>query len=103
MEALFRSVVEAMAASGWSDAGGCRAGSREAGFHEIDEGERGFWCGTRISPARRAYAADVIERARAAPPGAETELRAGLEDLRSLAGHLGAASAGSLHKSTAVR
>jgi hypothetical protein len=48
--------------------------------------------------------ADVIESALAQQPGTEDEeLRAGLEDLRSLAGHPGAGLGWTLHKSTAVR
>ena len=46
----------------------------------------------------------MIESALAHQPGAEDEeLRAGLEDLRSLAGHPGAGLGWALHKATAVR
>ena len=85
-------MVEAMAASGWSDAGTRLPGwLREAGFREIDEGERPFWWQDEDLSGQASYAADVIESALAQQPGAEDEeLRAGLEDLRSLAGHPGA-------------
>ena len=105
LEALFRSVVEAMAASGWSDAGTRLPGwLREAGFREIDEGEQTFWWQDEDLSGQASYAADVIESALAQRPGAEDEgLRAGLEDLRSLAGHRGAGLGWTLHKSRAVR
>ena len=44
IEALFRAMVRGMAASGWSDAGTRLPGwLAEAGFREIDEGERPVW------------------------------------------------------------
>jgi SAM-dependent methyltransferase len=105
LEALFRSMVEGMAASGWSDAGTRLPGwLREAGFHGLDEGERTFWWQDEDLSGQASYAADVIESALAQQPAAEDEeLRTGLEDLRSLAGHPGAGLGWTLHKSTAVR
>lgn len=108
IEALFGSMVEGMAASGWSDAGTRLPGwLRGAGFREVDEGERTFWSQDQDLSGQANYAADVMESALdtlAQRPGAdEEELRAGLEDLRSLAGHPGAGLGWVLHKSTAVR
>src|SRR5215207_606623 len=103
IEALFRSLVQGMAASGWSDAGTrLPAWLREAGFREIDEGERTFWWQNEDLGGQASYAADVIESALAQQPG-EEDLRAGLEDLRSLPGHPGAGLGWVVHKSTAVR
>ena len=43
IEALFRAMVAAMAASGWSDAGTRLPGwLAEAGFRDVDPGERAF-------------------------------------------------------------
>jgi ubiquinone/menaquinone biosynthesis C-methylase UbiE len=108
LEALFRAMVHGMAAAGWSDAGTRLPGwLREAGFREIDEGERPFWWQGEDLAGQARYAADVIESALGAlaqQPGAtEDELRAGLEDLRNLAGHAGAGLGWVMHKSTAVR
>src|SRR5829696_5277139 len=103
IEALFRSLVQGMAASGWSDAGTrLPAWLREAGFREIDEGERTFWWQNEDLGGQASYAADVIESALAQQPG-EEDLPAGLEDLRSLPGHPGAGLGWVVHKSTAVR
>ena len=108
MEALFRTMVQGMAASGWSD-----AGTRlpdwlgEAGFREVDEGERPFWWQSEELASQASYAADVMESALdtlAQLPGAsEEELRAGLDDLRSLSRQPGAGLGWVVHKSTAVR
>ena len=61
----------------------------------------------RIWRPRRAYAADVIESALpslAQLPGTdEEELRAGLEDLRSLPSRPGAGLGWVVHRSTAAR
>jgi hypothetical protein len=103
LEALFRSMVQGMAASGWSDAGTRLPGwLREAGFHGVDEGERRFFWQDEDLSGQASYAADVIESALAQQP-AEEELRAGLEDLRSLPGHPGAGLGWVVHKTTAVR
>jgi SAM-dependent methyltransferase len=108
MEALFRAMVQGMAASGWSDAGTRLPGwLRDAGFREIDEGKRTFWWHDEELAGQARYAADVIESALdalAALPGtAEEELRAGLEGLRSLPRQPGAGLGWVVHKSTAVR
>ena len=104
IEALFRSMVQGMAASGWSDAGTRLPGwLREAGFSDLDEGERTFWWQDG-DLSGQANAANVMESAVAQQPGAEDEeLRAGLEDLRGLAGHPGAGLGWVLHRSGAVR
>src|SRR5215216_7162392 len=108
MDALFRAMVRGMAASGWSDAGTRLPGwLREAGFREIDEGERTFWWQDEDLSRQARYAADVMESALDAlkqlPGAAEEELRAGLSDLRHLAGRPGAGLGWVMHKSTAVR
>jgi ubiquinone/menaquinone biosynthesis C-methylase UbiE len=104
LEALFRSMVEGMAVSGWSDAGTRLPGwLQEAGLREVDEGERSFWWQDDDLSGQANYAADVMESALAQQPDADQELRAGLADLRSLADHPGAGLGWVLHKSTAVR
>ena len=108
LEALFRAMVQGMAASGWSNAG-TRLPSwlREAGFRAVDEGERTFWWRDADLDSQARYAADVIESALDALvqlPGAdEAELRAGLADLRTLSGLPGAGLGYVMHKSTARR
>jgi ubiquinone/menaquinone biosynthesis C-methylase UbiE len=94
-EALIRAMVQGMAATGWSDAGTRLPGwLREAGFHDIDPGERPFWWQGEDLAAQASYAADVMESALpslAQLPGTdEEELRAGLEDLRSFPSRPGA-------------
>jgi ubiquinone/menaquinone biosynthesis C-methylase UbiE len=108
MEALFRAMVQGMAASGWSDAGTRLPGwLREAGFREIDEGERTYWWEDKDLANQANYAADVMESALEALvrlPGAEDEeLREGLADVRNLPNHTGAGLGWTLHKSSAVR
>ena len=108
MEALFRAMVQGMAAAGWSDAGTRLPGwLRAAGFREVDEGERPFWWQGEELARQARYAADVMESALDAParvPGvAEEELRAGLEDMRNLTDRPGAGLGWVVHKSTAVR
>lgn len=108
MEALFRAMVQGMAASGWSDAGTRLPGwLREAGFQEVDEGERPYWWRDEDLSRQANYAADVMESALdalAQLPGADgEELRAGLEDVRSLARRPGAGLGWVMHKSRAVR
>ena len=108
IEALFRAMVLAMAASGWSDAG-TRLPSwlRESGFRGVDEGERPFWWQGEDLASQANYAADVIESALDAlaelPGVAKEKLQRGLEDLRSLASHRGAGLGWIVHKSTAIR
>jgi len=108
LEALIRAMVQGMAAAGWSDAGTRLPGwLREAGFQDVDEGERTFWWQDEDLARQAGYAADVIESAvdsLAQLPGAdEEELRAGLADLRSLRSQPGAGLGWVMHKSTAVR
>jgi SAM-dependent methyltransferase len=107
-EALARAMVGGMAASGWSDAGTRLPGwLREAGFREVDDGERPFWWQGEDIAAEAPYAADVIESALEAltrQPGVdESELRQGLADLRSLPDQPGAGLGWVVHKSTGVR
>jgi ubiquinone/menaquinone biosynthesis C-methylase UbiE len=107
-EALVQAMVRGMAAAGWSDAGTrLPAWLEEAGFREIDPGERPFWWQGEELAAEAAYAADVIESALPAlvqlPGTAEDELRAGLDHLRGLASHAGAGLGWVVHKSTAIR
>src|SRR5215475_3561701 len=107
-EALVRAMVHGMAASGWSDAGTKLPGwLAEAGFGEIDEGERDYWWEGDDLASQALYAADVLESAfdslAEAPGAAEEELRTGLDDLRRLPGKPGAGLGWVVHKSTAVR
>jgi ubiquinone/menaquinone biosynthesis C-methylase UbiE len=107
-EALVQAMVRGMAAAGWSDAGTRLPGwLEEAGFREIDPGERPFWWQGDDLAAQSAYAADVIESALPAlvqlPGTSEDELRAGLEHLRRLPTHAGAGLGWVVHKSTAAR
>ena len=98
-------MVEGMAASGWSDAGTRLPGwLREAGFREVDEGERTFWWQGEDLSGQARYAADVMERrARATARRRRRGAARGLEDLRSLPGQPGAGLGWVMHKSTAVR
>ena len=108
IEALIRAMVQGMAASGWSDAGTRLPGwLGEAGFREVDEGERTYWWQDEDLANQSNYAADVVESALDAlvqlPGAGEEELREGLADLRNLASHPGAGLGWTLHKSTALR
>jgi SAM-dependent methyltransferase len=108
MESLFRTMVAGMDASGWSDAGTRLPGwLREAGFHDVDEGERAFWWQDDDLALQASYAADVVESAAPAlaelPGVTEEELRTGLADLRDLPNHADAGLGWTLHKSTALR
>jgi SAM-dependent methyltransferase len=108
IEALFRTMVAGMDAAGWSDAGTRLPGwLGEAGFGDVDAGERPFrWQGEDLARQAR-YAADVMESALDAlvrlPGATEDELRRGLADLRDLPGREGASLGWVVHKSTAVR
>ena len=107
-EALTHAMVRGMAAAGWSDAGTrLPAWLEEAGFREVDPGERPFWWQGDDLALEAAYAADVIESALPAlarlPGTDEDELRAGLADLRDLPSHPDAGLGWVVHKSTAVR
>jgi len=107
IDALFRAMVQAMAAAGWSDAGTRLPGwLHDAGFADVDEGERTFcWQGEDII-GQAPYVADVAESALAAlaaQPGAdEDQLRAGLADIRRLPSLPGAGIGWVVHKSTAI-
>jgi ubiquinone/menaquinone biosynthesis C-methylase UbiE len=108
LEALFRTMAQGMAAAGWSDAGTLLPGwLREAGFREVDEGERPFWWQDEELAVQSSYAADVVESALDAlarlPGSDEAELRAGLEDLRGLPGRPDAGLGWVVHKSMAIR
>jgi ubiquinone/menaquinone biosynthesis C-methylase UbiE len=108
IEALIGAVVAGMAASGWSDAGTRLPGwLREAGFRQVDEGERTVWWQSEDLASEARYAADVMESTFAAltqlPGVAEDQLRTGLADLRGLATRPGAGLGWVMHKSTAVR
>jgi ubiquinone/menaquinone biosynthesis C-methylase UbiE len=109
IEALFSTMVQGMAARGRSDAGThLPRWLAEAGFDEVDPGERRvWWQGAEL--ARQAnYAADVMQSALAAMvelPGApsEPQLRRGLTDLRALVDRPGAGLGWTIHKSRARR
>lgn len=108
LEALFDAMTRGMAAAGWSDAGTRLPGwLRDAGFREIDDGERSFWWEGADAAREARYAADVVESAvdaLAQLPGTnEQELRAGLADLRELPSRPGAGLGWVVHKSTALR
>jgi hypothetical protein len=97
-----------MAAAGWSDAGTRLPGwLGEAGFREIEEGERTFrWQGEELA-GQACYAADVMESALDAlvrvSGSTEEELRQGLQDLRGLPSEADAGLGWVVHKSTARR
>jgi ubiquinone/menaquinone biosynthesis C-methylase UbiE len=108
LEALLQTMVQGMAASGWSDAGTRLPGWLEqAGFREVDTGERTFWWQADDLQSQAHYAADVMESALPALaqlPGKDEEvLRAGLNDLRNLPAQPGAGLGWIVHKSTAAR
>jgi SAM-dependent methyltransferase len=108
IEALFHTMVAGMDAAGWSDAGTRLPGwLGEAGFRDIDAGERPFWWQGEDLARQARYAADVMESALDAlvrlPGATEDELRRGLADLRDLPGRQGASLGWVVHKSTAVR
>jgi ubiquinone/menaquinone biosynthesis C-methylase UbiE len=108
IEDLFRTMVAGMDAAGWSDAGTRLPGwLAEAGFRDVDPGERPFWWQDEDLARQARYAADVMESALGAlmqlPGATEDELRRGLADLRDLPSHRGASLGWVVHKSTAVR
>lgn len=107
-ESLVDAMVQAMAATGWSDAGTRLPGwLQEAGFRDIDPGERSFsWLGDDLA-VQANYAADVIESAMpslAQLRGTdEARLHTGLQYLRSLPGRPGARLGWVVHKTTGTR
>ena len=107
IESLFQTMVAGMNASGWSDAGTRLPGwLREAGFRDIDEGERSYWWQGEDLSRQANYAADVVESAVPAlaelPGVRDEELRDGLDDLRDLPSRPDGGLGWTLHKSTAV-
>ena len=108
IEALLRAMVRGMAAAGWSDAGTRLPGwLSDAGFGDVDPGERPFSFAGDDLVRQARYAAEVMESALPAlaelPGAREDELRAGLADLRSLGDQPGARLGWVVHKSTGVR
>jgi ubiquinone/menaquinone biosynthesis C-methylase UbiE len=108
LETLVRAMVHGIASSGWSDAGTRLPGwLAEAGFRELDEGERAYWWKDEDLATQARYAADVLDSAfdalARAPDVTEDELRAGLDHLRRLPDVPGAGLGWVVHKSTAVR
>jgi SAM-dependent methyltransferase len=108
MDALFDAMVKGMNASGWSDAGTRLPGwLREAGFTDVDDGERPNWWQGEELALEAAYAADVMESAVPAltelPGVSQAELRAGLADLRALPGRPDAGLGWVIHKSAGAR
>jgi ubiquinone/menaquinone biosynthesis C-methylase UbiE len=106
-DALVDAMVRGMAASGWSDAGTrLPEWLRESGFENVVEGDRPFWWRDDDLASQANYAADVLESALpalAALPGTDEEqLRAGLQDLRSLPGTPAAGLGWVVHKSTGI-
>jgi ubiquinone/menaquinone biosynthesis C-methylase UbiE len=107
-EALVRAMVLGMAAAGWSDAGTRVPGwLNEAGFREVDEGERRYWFEDEELALQAEYVAEVLESALDAlaqlPDADEDDLRRGLDDLRGLPEKPGAGLGWVYHKSTALR
>src|SRR5215211_6378249 len=90
IEALFSTMVQGMAAAGRSDAGThLPRWLSEAGFGEVDPGERRVWWEEAELARQANYAADVMESALTAMlelPDApsEQQLRGGLADVRGL-------------------
>jgi ubiquinone/menaquinone biosynthesis C-methylase UbiE len=106
--AVFTTVAAAMEARGRSDTGSRLPGwLADAGFAEVDPGERRLHY-TGAGLARQVpYVADVVEATLpdlVQMPGASRALlEAGLADLRALPATPGAAMGWAIHKSTAVR
>jgi SAM-dependent methyltransferase len=107
-EGLVDAMVQGMAAAGWSDAGTRLPGwLDEAGFRDVDPGERSFsWLGEDLA-VQANYAADVLDSALPSlaqlPDTNEQELHAGLEHLRSLPSRPGARLGWVVHKATGTR
>lgn len=107
LEALFDAVVRSMASAGWSDAGTRLPGwLREAGFRDVDEGERPFWWRDEELAVEANYAADVVESTLdellQASGAVERQLRDGLDGLRQLDRVPGVGLGWVVHKSTGL-
>jgi ubiquinone/menaquinone biosynthesis C-methylase UbiE len=108
IEALFATMVQGMAATGRSDAGThLPRWLSEAGFGEVDPGERRVWWEGEELARQANYAADVMESAlpavvelQGAP--SEQQLRRGLADVRGLVDHPGSGLGWTIHKSYAT-
>jgi ubiquinone/menaquinone biosynthesis C-methylase UbiE len=109
LEALFSTMVQGMAARGRSDAGThLPRWLSEAGFGEVDPGERRVWWEGAELERQANYAADVMESALGAMvelPGApgEQQLRRGLAELRGLVDQPDSGLGWTIHKSHATR
>ena len=108
LDALLHAMVQGMAAAGWSDAGTRLPGwLREAGFSDVDEGQRPYAFRNGDLAHQSSYAAEVMESALPALVqllGAdEHELRAGLANLRDLPNVPDARLGWVVHKSTGKR
>jgi ubiquinone/menaquinone biosynthesis C-methylase UbiE len=106
-EALFAAIADAMGASGHNDAGAQLAGWLvEAGFEEVDPGQRRLnYSGDRL--ARQVhYVADVVEstlpRLAGTSAAAPAQLEAGLAHLRALPSTPGSALGWHLYKASAM-
>jgi ubiquinone/menaquinone biosynthesis C-methylase UbiE len=109
IDALFSAMVQAMEVAGRSDAGThLPRWLAEAGFREVDPGERRLWWQGGELRRQANYAADVMESAMPAMlqlPGAASaeQLRRGLAELRGLSDHPGSGLGWTIHKSHASR
>jgi SAM-dependent methyltransferase len=107
-EALVGAMVQGMDAAGWSDAGTRLPGwLEEAGFRDVEPGERPFWWQGNDLAEEAVYAADVLESALpslARLGGVDgPTLHAGLDDLRALASRPSAGLGWVVHKTTGRR
>jgi SAM-dependent methyltransferase len=108
LEALFHSVAGAMAASGRNDAGARVAGwLAEAGFLEVDPGERRLAYSGKALERQIPYVAAVVESTLGeqveTPPASDAQLDTGLAQLRALPSLPDAAMGWVVHKATARR
>jgi hypothetical protein len=106
-DALFTAVAQAMASTGWSDAGTRLPGWLvEAGFASVDPGAGRLECSGGELTRQVRYVADVAEStlpALAQRPGrSAAELEAGVERLRPPEAP-GAALGWTVHKASALR